>query len=95
MEALCIFLSRFAYPCRYGDMIKHFGMSVPQLCLINNYMIDHLYGNFNHLFQTLDQDWLNPAHLEQYAKAVSDRGAALPNCWGFVDGTVRPICRST
>ena len=23
------------------------------------------------------------------------KGAALDNCWGFVDGTVRPVCRPT
>lgn len=28
-----------------------------------------------------------------YADAVADKGAALSNCFGFVDGTVRPICR--
>ena len=29
----------------------------------------------------------------QSTDAVSDKGAALDNCFGFVDGTVRPICR--
>ena len=28
-----------------------------------------------------------------YADAISDIGGPLPNCWGFIDGTVRPICR--
>ena len=27
------------------------------------------------------------------AEAVSDKGAVLDNCFGFVDDTVRPICR--
>ena len=31
--------------------------------------------------------------LELYAHAVHDKEAALRNCWGFVDGTVRPIRR--
>ena len=31
--------------------------------------------------------------LQTYAEAVSDKGAVLDNCFGFVDGTVRPICR--
>ena len=95
MEALCVALSRFAYPCRYGDMVKDFGRSVPQLCLITNFMTDHLYGMFNQKFQTLNQQWLSPLHLEEYAGAVSAKMADLTNCWGFVDGTVRPICRPT
>ena len=35
---------------------------------------------------------LNPPALQQYTHAVSDKGAVLDNCFGFVDGTVRPIC---
>ena len=73
--------------------MKDFGRSVPQLCLTTNYMIDHLYDSFNFLLDTLDQEWLRPGRLEDYATAVSAKGAALTNCWGFVDGTVRPVCR--
>ena len=28
-----------------------------------------------------------------YADAIHNKGDALENCWGFIDGTVRPICR--
>ena len=28
-----------------------------------------------------------------YADAIHQSGATLQNCWGFIDGTVRPICR--
>ena len=36
---------------------------------------------------------MSPANSEEFASAVSNRGAALQNCWGFIDGTVRPISR--
>ena len=36
---------------------------------------------------------LNPGFLEQYAAAIEGKGAALDNCFGFVDGTVRPISK--
>jgi hypothetical protein len=36
---------------------------------------------------------LSYEHLRSYVEAVSDRNAPLENCWGFIDGTVRPICR--
>ena len=40
-EALCIFLKRFAYLCRYQDLMSRFGQrEVLQLCMIsNNYKI--------------------------------------------------------
>ena len=28
-----------------------------------------------------------------YADALDQSGAALDNCWGFMDGTVRLVCR--
>ena len=31
--------------------------------------------------------------MEQCADAIQERGAALENCFGFIEGTVRPISR--
>jgi len=28
-----------------------------------------------------------------FPDAISNKGAALQNCFGFIDGTIRPICR--
>ena len=36
---------------------------------------------------------LNPPALQIYAQVISQRGSPLQNCFGFVDGTVRPIAR--
>ena len=36
---------------------------------------------------------LNPAAFQIYSNAIADKGAALHNCFGFVDGTGGPICR--
>jgi len=33
------------------------------------------------------------AWLQRYANAVHVKGVALDNCWDFIDGTVRKICR--
>ena len=35
---------------------------------------------------------LSPPKLQGYADAISERGAALDNCFGFMDRAVRPIC---
>ena len=39
------------------------------------------------------QEWLSPANLQQYAQKIHDHGAPLQNCWGFIYGTVRTVCR--
>lgn len=86
-------LKRFSYPCRLSDMIPRFGRSVPEMSLILGKVTDHIVRTSGHLLRNLDQPWLQPAKLENYAWAIHQKGADLDNCWGFVDRTVRPICR--
>ena len=93
-EELLIVLKRFSYPCRLSDMIPcGFGRSVPELSLILNEVIIFIYTNHGYLLRDLDQPWLSTQHLEVFALAVHRKEPALENCWGFVDGTVPPICR--
>ena len=93
LEGLLMFLKRFSYPCRLSDMIPRFGRSVPEMSLILSEVTEHIVGTHGHLLERLDQPWLQPLKLENYAQAISRKGAALDNCWGFIDGTVRPISR--
>ena len=93
IEALCIFLKRMAYPCRYVDMIPLFGRAVPDYSIIVAYVLEHIYDNFGHLLNTFDQPIFAVEKLEEYCRVINKKGAPLPNCFGFIDGTVRPICR--
>ena len=36
---------------------------------------------------------LKPPALQSYAQVISQRRSPLQSCFGFVDGTVRPIAR--
>ena len=89
----CILLGRLAYPCRFSDLLQRFGRPVPELSLISNTVMNYIYENHQQRLTNWNQTFLNPAKLEEYAQAISDRGTALKNCFGFIDGTVRPICR--
>ena len=93
VEALCVCLRRLAFPCRYGDLVPRFARPVPQLSMITNMVIDDIYERYGNLLLSLDQPWLSRGNLKSFADAIHAKGAALTNCWGFVDGTVRPICR--
>ena len=93
MEGLCMLLKRFAYPCRYGDMIPLFGRPVPVICMITNHVLDFIYNNHSMLITEWNNSLLRPNLLEVYANAVHQKGAALQNCFGFIDGTVRPIAK--
>ena len=93
MEGICVALTCFAYPCRFSDMMPCFGRSVSELSLIALEVTDFLFSTHDHLLTDFNQPWLHPDCLQEYADAIHDAGGALENCWGFVDGTVRPICR--
>ncbi|CAB4043007.1 Hypothetical predicted protein [Paramuricea clavata] len=74
-------------------MMHRFGRSVPELSLIASEVTDFMFENHGHLLRTFYQQWLEPDCLVEFANAIHIHGAALTNCWGFVDGTVRPIAR--
>ena len=63
IDGLCIFLKRFAYPCRHLDMILRFARPMSQLCMTSNLVMDYLYAHWNHLLTSLDQPWLSPDNL--------------------------------
>ena len=86
-------LKRLSYPCHFNDMISRFGRPVPELCMITNPVMDFIYVSHGHRIIQWNSVVLNPGFLEQYAAAIAGKGAALDNCFGFVDGTVRPISK--
>ncbi len=63
MEGLCVALRRFAYPCRYSDMIPRFGRSVSELSLIAAEVTDHIFNTHGYLLADLNQPWLMPTQF--------------------------------
>jgi len=58
-----------------------------------NILIDHIYAIHGRRLTQWNLDILSPDHLEMYAAAITSRGSPLDNCFGFIDGTVRPTAR--
>ena len=93
MEGLGIALRRLSYPCRYSDMIPRFAKP----CASAFHDSKHNSGFY------LQYAWPSHHAMEKpFAKATKAgavrscscrEGAALDNCYGFIDGTVRPVCR--
>ena len=71
-------------------MISRFAKPVPVLSMITNTVVDFIYNTHGHRIMEWNKFLLDQIKLEQYAEAVAEKGAALDNCWGFIDGTVRP-----
>ncbi|XP_042150753.1 uncharacterized protein LOC120849884 [Ixodes scapularis] len=95
-EALCILLRRLSYPNRLCDLEGMFGRHSSTLSSATTVVLNHLTSTFGQLTADLSaHTWLNRASLDEFSEAVRAKGAPLQNCWGFVDGTARPICRPT
>ena len=61
--------------------------------MISSLVVDTIYQEHNHRITQWNDTILNLALLETYARAIQQNGSPLHNCFGFIDGTVRPICR--
>ena len=91
-EGLCMLLRRLSYLCTYKDLIPRFGRTVPVLSMVTNTVLDYIYDHHGHRITQWNNAILNPPQLERYADAIAAQGAPLDNCFGFFNGTVRPIC---
>ena len=94
IEALSIFLRRHCYPCRYFDLVPIFGRAIEEMSLITTQFTKKNYDQWGHLVSTMNQPWLAPNKLKVFADAIHEKGAAVDNCWGFVDGSMEPVCRA-
>ena len=67
-------------------MIVRFPKSMIVLSMVTNQMTDYVYNI--HGIQVV-----SPPNIQTFDNAITVKGAPLPNCFGFIDGTVRPLCR--
>jgi len=74
-------------------MLPRFGRPVSVLCMATNCFLDHIYVAHHHRLNHWNGEILGPAALQVYADTIHQKGAPLQNCFGFIDGTVRPIAR--
>lgn len=86
LVATCIFTRRFLTPIRWFELEFMFGMSSQALSEI----FWQLLHDFNPMYETLIQLLrmiLVQNGVRMYADCISESGAPLPNCLGFMDGT--------
>ncbi|KAG5863761.1 hypothetical protein JTB14_030618 [Gonioctena quinquepunctata] len=94
--ALCILLKRLVYPNRLSELVPMFNLSAQSLSQIIRTTEDLIYEKTNDSINNLNRlQWLNQEKLDYYAEAVTVKCGAVSNCWGFIDGTTRQICRPT
>jgi hypothetical protein len=85
-------LGRLSFPKRFVDMQLIFFCSEARLCAIFNWMIEFVYSKCIDMLYW-DTNRLTFLYLSRMAAAISRKSGALDCCVGFIDGTVRAICR--
>ena len=93
-EALLFLLRRMAYPGRLSDYCQEFGRDPTQLSRLFNWAVDFLYNKFQPSLGRGAERWV--PYFGALAAAVSLKTGApdgRDDIVGFIDGTVRPICR--
>ena len=93
VEGLYIHLNKLSYPCRFTDMVPLFGRNPTEICLICNEVLDFIHHCHHHRLQSWDLNFLQPRFVQSYADAVSQKGAPLNTCFGYVDGIHISFCR--
>lgn len=81
IEGLCVLLRRLAYP-RHSDFVQRFFRPVPELSTISNTVLNYILDNYHQRLTDWNRTLLSSAKLEEYARAISDRVAALKNYFG-------------
>lgn len=92
-EALCLLLRRLAYPCRLKDLEEEFGRKESVLSSAINVTVKLVYEKIK-TKMAFDERIVDRYH-RQSAAAIFQKVGRLSNCIGFIDGTIRPICRPT
>jgi hypothetical protein len=90
--ALAMLLRRLVYPARHCDLTQAFGWEKSRFSRVTRTLATYLYNRWHHLLH-FDSNRLTPCKLGEFATAIHRKGSALNNCWGFIDGTFRPIAR--
>ena len=91
-EVLCMLLKRLAYPCQFSDLMSTFGRPVPEISMISKQVVDFILKQQSRRITQWNHTILNANSMQMYADTVANKGGALNDCFGFIDGTVRPIC---
>ncbi|XP_023221108.1 protein ALP1-like [Centruroides sculpturatus] len=93
IDALCILLRRLAYPNRLDDISVLLGRSKDELSRFVHETVNIIYNSRSKLLLNINEIKLTREKLNLFSQIITAKGAPLTNCWGFIDGTVRPICR--
>ena len=55
-------------------MIIRFARPIPQICMIRDIIMSHIYEDFLHLLSDFNQQWFSPESLSSFANVIRRKG---------------------
>ena len=92
IRALMMVMRKFAFPIRLQCLAKAFGREYSQISRIISVTTDIIFKRWAPIM-LFDVRRLSSETLQRYGSAFKDAGLPYENLWGFIDGTIRKICR--
>ncbi|EGD76397.1 hypothetical protein PTSG_07517 [Salpingoeca rosetta] len=94
VEALALLLYRLAYPCRLVEIqIALVAWSEAKISSVINCVLDDLFARYKNKI-AFDETMLSKERCKLYADTLERKGCpAPPHFFGFIDGTVKSVCR--
>jgi hypothetical protein len=92
-EAVCLFCARFRSSGDQYDLVMRFDRSQSAILEIINTAIVLIDERWSHLLDFDHEVLLSPKNLARYAAAIHRSGSPIATIWGFIDCTIRQICR--
>lgn len=80
---------------RLSDLMELFPRGRSALSAIFNAMVRHIVYVKGHLITNLNQSWLSPVHVQTLCRSLAKKVSPYTRYFGFLDGTIRPTCRTT
>jgi hypothetical protein len=93
LEALCLTCARFRTAGDLDELALKYNRARSSISEIVNWVVIFLDTNWKHLLDFDHMHLLSPPKLQQYASAIHRAGSPLKGVWGFIDCTIRQICR--
>lgn len=92
-EALVILLSRLSYPCQLDMLTERFHISKSAISECINELSCFLTEKWAIPLLSFNPGRLTHARLDLFASVIASRGCPMDNIWGFLDVTIKMVCR--
>jgi nuclease HARBI1 len=93
LEALALTFARFRTAGDLHELSTKYSRAQSSISEIVNLVATYIDTTWSHLLEFDHQHLLSPPNLQRYANAIHHSGAPLSGVWGFIDCTIRRICR--